>query len=414
MNNAITYEQLVEQLNMLMQRDYETDFMARLQSVWNRYKDFIAYGVTFSYYNDKTYKNEESTIFPNKLRPIIDDKCEKVREIVSAYLSGDIKRSIEVLEHDIIYDKALKYYLKYDYLRTDEPYYRLRSIDNTERSQKTCKYEPLDLFHMPFEYRGKVSTNRYSIPGYPCLYLGKSVYVCWEEMRRKDINAYAVVAMKCSKAIRLLDLRINRSFHTEADCKAYLTMLPIIIACGMQVNFDGDQFKPEYILPQLLLHTVLLNKQRMKSSSKDYNTSLSDIDKYQYKTYKGIIYSSSVIDHEYNITAGKQELTDCIVLPALVDENQSKGWSSELAQVMSISAPYVFPELEFLKDMDNYHSDILKSDAIRQDEKDKDKYKCSYFYAVEQLLQKSPFHDTTDLIKDREAKLTSRNDVKSI
>ena len=230
-----------------------------------------------------------------------------------------------------------------------------------------------------------------------------------EEMRRKDINAYAVVAMRCAKDIPLLDLRLTRRFHTPADCKVFLTMLPLIIACGMQVNNDSDLFKPEYILPQLLLHTVLLNKQRMKLSKESENN-----DGVPYKKYKGIIFTSSVVDHKYNVTGDRYELNDCIVLPALSYSHIDKGWSPDLAESISISEPYIFAELEFLKDMQNYHTNILKSDAISTTEKNGDIYKGSYFYAVEKLLQQSTFDKAADLIKEREAKLNKKEVTNTI
>lgn len=409
MGDAIKYEQFVDILNEEMKRNGETDFLARLQKVWDLYLDLIANGIKFTYYNDLTSMWEEFTFFASRLRPSIQNKCDNVKKIITTYLTGDIKGSIELLERNIIYDKALQYYIKYDYLKSDGYYYRLRSIDKADDKRKPQPYEPLALFHMPFELRGRVSTNRYSIPGYPCLYLGKSIYVCWEEMRRKDINAYAVVAMQCAKDIRLLDLRLTRKFHTSADCKAFLTMLPLIIACGMQVNNDEDQFKPEYILPQLLLHTVLLNKQRMKLAKENDKD-----DGIQYKTYKGIIFTSSVVDHKYNVTGNRYELNDCIVLPALSHTHITKGWSPDLVETMSISEPYVFAELEFLKDMQNYHANILKSDAIPAAEKTDDIYKGSYFYSVEKLLQQSTFKTAADLIKERDAKLIKKEETNTI
>ncbi len=35
-------------------------------------------------------------------------------------------------------------------------------------------YSKNEMFHIPFELRGLVKTNRYSIPGLPCVYLGSS------------------------------------------------------------------------------------------------------------------------------------------------------------------------------------------------------------------------------------------------
>jgi hypothetical protein len=46
-----------------------------------------------------------------------------------------------------------------------------------------------DLFHIPYQLKHQIRTQRYSIPGFPCLYLSDSIYTCWEEMRRPPIEA---------------------------------------------------------------------------------------------------------------------------------------------------------------------------------------------------------------------------------
>src|ERR1035437_2867592 len=57
-------------------------------------------------------------------------------------------------------------------------YYRIRSLGESEVTPPTEK----EMFHVPFEKRGFVSTNRFSISGFPCLYLGRSLQVCYEEL----------------------------------------------------------------------------------------------------------------------------------------------------------------------------------------------------------------------------------------
>ena len=66
-----------------------------------------------------------------------------------------------------------------------ESLYRIRIGDGTGFSRS-------DLFHIPFEHREFVRSQRFSIPGYPCLYMGGSVYVCWEELGRPDLNSVHV------------------------------------------------------------------------------------------------------------------------------------------------------------------------------------------------------------------------------
>ncbi|MGY5341097.1 hypothetical protein ACXFAU_01445 [Paenibacillus glucanolyticus] len=47
-------------------------------------------------------------------------------------------------------------------------------------------FNRMEMFHIPFEKRGLVKTNRYSIHGLPCLYLGSTPFFCWEEMGRPE------------------------------------------------------------------------------------------------------------------------------------------------------------------------------------------------------------------------------------
>ena len=63
-------------------------------------------------------------------------------------------------------------------------FFRARKISRLTRPTRR------DLFHVPFEEREKLASQRYSIPGVPCLYLGSSAYVCWEELGRPEFQLY--------------------------------------------------------------------------------------------------------------------------------------------------------------------------------------------------------------------------------
>lgn len=122
---------------------------------------------------------------------------------------------------------------------------------------------------MPFDLRHKISTYRYSIPGYPCLYLGGSLYVCWEELNKPDFSKLYLSAYKIDDTIRVLNFGYrpaeiaviieNMSQHMtkvlENFCEAYMILWPLIAACSIRVLIDGP-FKVEYIIPQLLLQWI--------------------------------------------------------------------------------------------------------------------------------------------------------------
>lgn len=53
-----------------------------------------------------------------------------------------------------------------------------------------------DMFHIPLNKRERVSTQRYSIPGVPCIYLGQNSYVCWKELDTPSIDNVAISSYK--------------------------------------------------------------------------------------------------------------------------------------------------------------------------------------------------------------------------
>ena len=144
---------------------------------------------------------------------------------------------------------------------TPSHFYRLR---NDEANYGLSKGE---LFHIPFHKRGNVSTMRYSIPGFPCLYLADSVYVAWEELRRPSLSKIQAVRLENILDIKVLDVTTDIYMGEDAIIDAlspdelwtHLLVWPLIAACSIKVPDPKVSFKPEYIIPQLLLQIVRTN-----------------------------------------------------------------------------------------------------------------------------------------------------------
>lgn len=133
-----------------------------------------------------------------------------------------------------------------------------------------------DLFHNPFENRGRVATSRYSVPGLPALYLGNSTYVCWEEYGRERIenlffsrfqNEQPVSFIKIQRLSDFIqEIRWQRfpgehhAMHELLSISSYLILFPLYLACSIRTRHRADTFKPEYIIPQLLLQYVTTEK----------------------------------------------------------------------------------------------------------------------------------------------------------
>lgn len=141
------------------------------------------------------------------------------------------------------------------------------------RRQMTASLSREDLFHIPFEKRHLVSTQRYSIPGLPCLYLGGSLYTCWAEMGRPPFHELHATAfwLKVGNSVKVLNLT-NRparlllyadpegNIPNDAQIRSlvvnHIILWPFVAMCSIIVKHRDSPFKPEYIFPQTALQWV--------------------------------------------------------------------------------------------------------------------------------------------------------------
>lgn len=205
------------------------------------------------------------------------------------------------------------------------------------RKREDKEFTVLDLFHIPLDQRGIVGTQRYSCPGYPCLYLSSSTYGCWEELGRPDFDTLFFSSYRVRNSFRVLDLRIpNVDNYDDSQLIKTLKLLPLIIACNFYVNNQDDVFKPEYIIPQLLLETIIHNNHNKTKVKKTYLDE--DI-------IWGILYSSSHINNGFSFDS---QYLDNIVMPVIETQNKN-NYCSYLASTFDISTPTCY-EYESIKD----------------------------------------------------------------
>ena len=130
-------------------------------------------------------------------------------------------------------------------------------------------YDDDQMYHIPLNKRGIITTQRYSFPGLPCLYAGASVYTCWVEMNRPSFDKFQVATLApseetqkmkvydlCNIPQRLNELKLQ-SWFVENE---YLCYWPLMAICSIKCNHDNNAFKPEYIFPQFLLEHIMKGK----------------------------------------------------------------------------------------------------------------------------------------------------------
>ncbi|MGH8012447.1 MAG: hypothetical protein ACREQ4_08110 [Candidatus Binataceae bacterium] len=163
----------------------------------------------------------------------------------------------------------------YRYAIDHPPLYRIRPDRGDFRTPDRG-----DIFHVPFEKRRLVGNQRYSITGLPCLYLGSSLWICWEELGRPPLDSLWVSRFRIAKPVKVLDFlfsphqvwrmfeALRRGTPSAADrsseemlktrfnaefLESYAHCWPLFAACSIRREQRVGPFVPEFIVPQLLL-----------------------------------------------------------------------------------------------------------------------------------------------------------------
>ena len=134
------------------------------------------------------------------------------------------------------------------------------------RKKKKKRYNKQEMFHIPFESRYIVNTQRYSFPGLPCLYLGSSSEVCLTELNESTNNLAIARLIYHEKTEKHKILDLTSIFFDyfagvyETCFEKFLINLPLVLVCSTYIDYnreDKAKFKKEYIIPQLLLEYII-------------------------------------------------------------------------------------------------------------------------------------------------------------
>ncbi|SME38928.1 hypothetical protein BACERE00185_04528 [Bacillus mobilis] len=128
----------------------------------------------------------------------------------------------------------------------------------------TGAFDKGDFLHIPFNKRGIVSTQRFSIAGVPCMYFGSTSYVCWLELDKPADNEFNVSSYSIDGRTRILNLTGSQRLITGLstfsafynEMKSLIELFPLIIATSFKVKESSRSFKSEYIISQLVMQCL--------------------------------------------------------------------------------------------------------------------------------------------------------------
>lgn len=255
-------------------------------------------------------------------------------------------------------------------IKKDDFFYRGRFFENNRHKSLA------DMFHIPLDKRGIVKTQRYSTPGYPCLYLGSSIYGCWEEMQQPKFDDLMISGFKTMRDINVLDLRTpSIDDFKDEQLANVLLRLPLIIACSIIVANPQDDFKPEYIIPQLLIEVIISNN-RNERKNKDIS-----------KIILGVLFTSTHINNTFKFS---DRIFDNLAIPVL-DTSSSKGHCNILAECFSLTIPtcYEYEEIREEFGIDGGGADNENPEA---------RYRMSKMGKLEKRIRGFDFHQFPYLV----------------
>ena len=212
-----------------------------------------AYLVSYKDLDDSYFKDgaEGKATLMNE----VENACDRIVECLDLYSRANLGACIEKMREIISHDSFCSYRVKEGSL-----WYRSRMVEGKKRVLKAE-----EMFHVPFELVRKIGNNRFSISGYPCLYLSNTIWACWEELKEPAMEDFCTSLVKPTKDIELLDLRFpNVQYHQSVESVLY--SLPLIIACSVEVEYPDDPYKPEYVIPQIVM-LALVNHEKYQGCS---------------------------------------------------------------------------------------------------------------------------------------------------
>lgn len=248
------------------------DFVLSLEELFHLYEERI-----------NTLHKENPNIEKERIKAC----CSQIIKTVQAYLNGfpaDAFEIFKLLMQDLMCSPLKLYKKSINELFELSGYSDPLNLYRVVRVSDIIPYGRTRVFHTPYNMRSKVSTSRYSIAGFPSLYLGTSIELCKEEVRFNPYEKYAIVSLfklernlkYCNTEIKVIELALkpqdfferdetlnyidnrkrrfdSREINTDNIKNAYLLWYPLIAACSyIRVN-KSDPFAAEYVIPQLLM-----------------------------------------------------------------------------------------------------------------------------------------------------------------
>ena len=183
-------------------------------------------------------------------REVVKNVSNSILEVLKIHKTGDVIGAYKMFES--LMDTYYNDKLPTKTLEKGHTFYRMRA---DEFNLKDIK----QFYHIPFKLRHLCTSYRFSISGYPCLYLGYSKSVCLAEISPNGTMCGVELRKENLKDLVILDLTFpekSQNNNNPDNVMKFIRAWPLIASCYLvmaneQINRDS-KFREEYIIPQML------------------------------------------------------------------------------------------------------------------------------------------------------------------
>lgn len=310
--------------------------------------------------------------------PLIKEICSQIIDVSKKYSQGLIKEAY-IKAYDLFDDKNSYFMVSSSRNERNRFFYRLRPGDFRITDANESKEKKSELFHIKRNKKHLISAYRYSVSGFPCLYLASRKELAWFECGMPKQFSYCemIIDEEGDNALRLVDFSNrpmdflsnihNNLLNAKNDenrkeiiyeyLLQYIITYPLVAACSIKVKNRNNNFVEEYVIPQIFMQWI---------RESNY--------------FAGVIYKSSL---DSNLVQGMGAIN--IALP--VKEFRSDGLGENLTSKISVSNigyldvnEYFLKYKTYLDDIETYKNDIW-ADLINS------KYQCSYAWELIELCE---------------------------
>ena len=286
--------------------------------------------------------------------PEIRQICYEIVDIGLTIRAGKVKKAyldatklFDKLQLTLGSDQSWTQYFGY--------YCRIRSGDFRVRSFDDRKMKKAELFHIKDQNRELIKPFRYSISGYPCLYLAGDYRLAWYECEMPMKFSYCQFEFQNEEKnqIKLFDMSkrsrpvleivfiglTNHRENNEMQEKIfdyllnYILCYPLFAACSLKVISKNINYIEEYVLPQMFMQWIQENGE-----------------------YDGVIYNSSAYTSLIRGITAKN-----IALP--VKKFRADGLCEDLTSKLLVSN---IGYLDVSEEFNNYKVLIQKLDEYKE------------------------------------------------